>query len=315
MTIANELIKVITASQKDSARSKQIEVGPSEIGGCRKKVWLKLQGQEKVNSNTLRLSSIMGTAIHSYIQESFHAQDPFGEKFLLEQEFQSDFLKGHVDMYDIENQEVVDWKTTKKSNLTYFPSKQQRWQVQVYGWLLEKNDKPVKNVTLVAIARDGDERDIVYHTEPYDAKIAEEAINWLVEVKEMKEAPAPEKDAFFCKSYCGYYDATGLKGCVGKGKAQAEGAIIEDDEARSAAKNYLQVVSDINELEKKKDSLKGILEGVSGMTPEGIKVTWSEVAGRKSIDEAYVSHFFEKHGEPIQYKHGRTSVRLTVKEG
>jgi hypothetical protein len=253
----------------------------------------------------------MGTAIHTYIQEAFERQDPFKERYILEGEFEYEDLMGHVDMYDIEKQEVIDWKTTKKSNLTYFPSKQQRWQVQVYGWLIAQNGKPVKNVTLVALARDGDERDIVYHTEPYDEAIALEALNWLREVKAMTEAPAPEKDAFFCKSYCGYYDASGLKGCVGKGKAEAEGALIEDEEARSAARDYLQAVSEINELEKIKESLKGRLEGVSGVTPEGIKIVWSEVAGRKTVDEAKVRELL---GD-VPVKYGKGFNKLTVKEG
>ena len=311
MTIANELIKAVTSTSKGSSRSQQREVGPSEIGGCRKKVWLKLQGVEQTNTNTLRLASIMGTAIHTYIQEAFERQDPFKERYILEGEFEYEDLMGHVDMYDIEKQEVIDWKTTKKSNLTYFPSKQQRWQVQVYGWLIAQNGKPVKNVTLVALARDGDERDIVYHTEPYDEAIALEALNWLREVKAMTEAPAPEKDAFFCKSYCGYYDASGLKGCVGKGKAEAEGALIEDEEARSAARDYLQAVSEINELEKIKESLKGRLEGVSGVTPEGIKIVWSEVAGRKTVDEAKVRELL---GD-VPVKYGKGFNKLTVKEG
>jgi len=311
MTIANELIKAVTSTSKGSSRSQQKKVGPSEIGGCRKKVWLKLQGVEQTNTDTLRLASIMGTAIHTYIQEAFERQDPFKERYILEGEFEYEDLMGHVDMYDIEKQEVIDWKTTKKSNLTYFPSKQQRWQVQVYGWLIAQNGKPVKNVTLVALARDGDERDIVYHTEPYDEAIALEALNWLREVKAMTEAPAPEKDAFFCKSYCGYYDATGLKGCVGKGKAEAEGALIEDEEARSAARDYLQAVSEINELEKIKEALKGRLEGVSGVTPEGIKIVWSEVAGRKTVDEAKVRELL---GD-VPVKYGKGFNKLTVKEG
>ena len=253
----------------------------------------------------------MGTAIHTYIQEAFHAQDPFGERFLLENEFSAAGIKGHVDMYDKVNEEVVDWKTTKKSNLTYFPSKQQRWQVQLYGYLIKESGLPVKNVTLVAIARDGDERDIVYHTEPYDAAVAAEAIDWLLDVRNRTEAPAPEKDSFFCKHYCGYYDPTNTVGCAGKGKAEAEGAIIEDEEARSAARNYLEVTSEISELEKIKDSLKAMLEGVSGVTPEGIKVAWSEVAGRKSVDEDKVKELL---GE-VPVKYGKGFTKLTVKEG
>jgi hypothetical protein len=311
MTIANDLIKSLVTTSKGSLRSNQVEVGPSEIGGCRRKVWLKLQDAKQTNPDTLRLASIMGTAIHTYIEQSFHAQDPFGEKYLLENEFEFDGIKGHVDMYDMENKEIVDWKTTKKSNLSYFPSKQQRWQVQVYGWLVEQNGHVVENVTLVAIARDGDERDIVYHTEPYDAKVAQEALAWLTDVRGMTEAPAPEKDASFCKHYCSYYDASGEVGCVGKGKAGAEGALIEDEEARSAVRDYLSCVSEISELEKIKDSLKQRLEGVSGLTPEGVRVTWTEVAGRKSVDEDTVKELLGF----VPLKQGKGFYTLKVREG
>jgi len=310
MTIANELIKALTSSSKGSARSQQKQVGPSEIGGCRRKTWLRINGYESTNPNTLRLAAIMGTAIHSYIEQAFEKQDPFQERYLLEVEVAVGDVMGHVDMYDKEKHEVIDWKTTKKSNLSYFPSKQQRWQVQVYGWLLSANGYKVDNVTLVAIARDGDERDIVYHTEPYDADVAKEALHWLEDVRRMEEAPAPEKDAFFCKSYCNFYDATGLKGCAGKGKGQAEGELL-NSQMSLAAQHYLEINELISDLEKEKEGIKALLEGVSGVTEDGIKVTWSEVAGRKSVDEAKVKELL---GD-VPVKYGKGYAKLTVKEG
>ena len=309
MTIANELIKVITGQSKTSARSLQTSIGPSEIGGCRRKVFMKLNDWRPTNHDTLKLASIMGTAIHTYIQESFKKQDPFGEKYLLEESMEAEGIKGHIDMFDIENGEVIDWKTTKKSNLSYFPSRQQRWQVQVYGWLLEQNNYDVKNVTLVAIPRDGDERDIVYHTEPYDKEIAKEALKWLEEIKESSVMPAAEKDLAFCKLYCQYYEPTGVFGCPSRPKAKAEGAVIEDPELASAAKDYLQTVFEIGNLEKLKESLKAKLEGTSGITADGIKVSWSTVAGRKMVDEDKVKALL---GEvPVRY--GKETIRLSVK--
>jgi hypothetical protein len=248
---------------------------------------------------------------NTYIQEAFERQDPFKERYILEGEFNAAGIRGHVDMYDKEKNEVIDWKTTKKSNLTYFPSKQQRWQVQLYGFLIRESGLPVDNVTLVAIARDGDERDIVYHTEPYDAEVAAEAIDWLIDVRNRTEAPAPEKDAFFCKSYCGYYDATGLKGCVGKGKAEAEGEIITDHQVSLFAQHYLEINEQIADLEKEKDGIKSALEGVTGVTEDGIKIVWSEVAGRKTVDEAKVRELL---GD-VPVKYGKGFNKLTVKKG
>lgn len=311
MSIANELIKALNSSSKGSARSQQKQVGPSEIGGCRRKTWLRLNDYPTTNPNTLRLAAIMGTAIHTYIEQAFERQDPFQDKYQLEVEVEHEGLMGHVDMYDKENQEVVDWKTVKKSNLTYFPSKQQRMQVQLYGYLLNKNNIGVKTVTLVAIPRDGDERDIVFHSEPYDESVALAGIAWLQEVKEMKEAPAPEKDAFFCQHYCGFYDASGLKGCTGKGKEQAEGELINDHQVSLFAKHYLEINEQISDLEKEKDGIKAVLEGVSGVTEDGIKIIWSEVAGRKSVDEAKVKELL---GE-VPVKYGKSYAKLIVKEG
>lgn len=215
MTIAEELVKVIHSSQKGEARSNQKAIGPSEIGGCARKTWLRLNDGVRTNAKTLRLASVMGTAIHSYIQQAFEKQDPFKERYMLEVEVTKDDLMGHVDLYDMQNQEVVDWKTVKKKGLSYFPSQSQIWQVQLYGYLLQSNGHPVKNVTLVAIPRDGDERDIVYHTEPYDFAVVEQALNWLAHVKSATEMPAPEKDPSFCKYYCSFYDETGEVGCSG----------------------------------------------------------------------------------------------------
>lgn len=309
MTIANDLIKAITNTSKNSARSNQVQVGPSEIGGCRRRTWNRLNNVSETNPNTLSLAAIMGTAIHTYIQNAFHAQDPFGERYLLEQSFEYNDLKGHVDMYDIEKMEVVDWKTTKKAGLAYFPSKQQRWQVQLYGYLIEQNHKPVTTVTLVAIARDGDERDIVYHSEPYNAAIALEALEWLRDVQQTKDAPIPEKDLSFCKFYCSYYDATGKIGCPSRPKAKAEGALIEDHQVALAAEHYLEITKQLGDLEKEKDAIKFLLEGVNGITENGVKVTWSEIAGRKSVDEDKVKQLL---GE-VPIKYGKESFRLTVK--
>ena len=139
--------------------------------------------------------------------------------------------------------DVIDWKTSKVRNLTYFPSKQQRWQVQLYGYLLANNGYAVNRVSLVAIARDGDERDVKVHTEDYNESIALEALGWLAAVKEAAEAPAPEKDASYCQFYCKFYDASGQMGCVGlkKERTPVTDVIIADPDIDRNALMYLQL--------------------------------------------------------------------------
>ena len=128
-SVANTILKAVIGSGKNSERSKQVNIGPSEIGGCRRKVWYKLHNQQSTNPSTLRLASFMGTAIHHAIENALKSQDPFGDSYEMEVEVEHEGLTGHVDLYIPSRGEIVDWKTTKLRNLAYFPSQQQRWQV------------------------------------------------------------------------------------------------------------------------------------------------------------------------------------------
>ena len=217
MDFSNLLAKSLTAYDNSRDRSTQVEIGPSQIGGCRRQVYHQLKGTPETNHNTEALAAILGTFIHSGIAESMQRLDPFNENFLIEQEFVAGDLKGHVDLYIKDQKTIVDWKTTKLKSLRFFPSNQQRLQVQLYGWLLSANGYEVENVALVAVPRDGVMGQIKTHVELYDPKIAKQGLAWLAEVKELaissESPPAPEKDPVFCVNYCSYYDASGEIGC------------------------------------------------------------------------------------------------------
>ena len=253
----------------------------------------------------------MGTAIHAAIEEAITHLDPEGKDYLVETEVAHGDMKAHVDLFIPSIGAVIDWKTSKVKNLSYFPSNQQRWQVQVYGYLLSKSGYEVKTVNLVAIARDGDEKDIKVHSEPYDEASALEALQWLANVKVMTEAPAPEKDESFCRSYCQYYDASGEMGCVGliKERIVLSEVVIEDAQVDTHALKYLQLDNKIKELEKEKDSLKTSFEGTTGTTASGIQISWTTVKGRESVDSEQV----EKLLGFIPKVVGKESIRLNIK--
>ena len=215
------LSKSLNAYDKNRDRSKQVEIGPSSVGGCRRQVYYHLTEQPVTNPDTESLAAILGTFIHSGISEAIKREDPWGDNFIIEQGVEYDGLKGHIDLYIRDAGLVVDWKTTKKKSLRYFPSEQQRWQVQLYGWLLANNGEKVNEVALVAIPRDGDMADIRVHKESYDEAVAADALAWLGAVKKLaedREVPPAEKYAGFCAAYCRFYDATGEVGCQGTTK-------------------------------------------------------------------------------------------------
>ena len=52
------LLHVLHAKDAGRDRSKQTQVGPSEIGGCRRKVWYRLNAQPETNDNQSKLAAI-----------------------------------------------------------------------------------------------------------------------------------------------------------------------------------------------------------------------------------------------------------------
>ncbi len=295
------LIKALVAQDDARPRSQQKTVGVSSLGDCRRKVWHILNGDKGTNT-TSRLPAILGTAIHATIEAAMA-----NDKVLIEHRVEIDgYPPATIDYFDTETGEVVDWKTIKMSGRDYFVSQQKRWQIQVYGYLLNKSGYEVKTVTLVGIPRDGTEDDIIVYSEPYDPAVAEQAFAWLKAVQDQVEPPAPERDAVsFCRKYCQFYGTL----CSGIPK-DLSGETITDENATNAAKKYLEVSTQIKELETTKDNLKATLEGVVGVTIDGIKVSWSEVAGRKTPDMDKIASIL---GEEVPMKQGEPTQRLTVK--
>ena len=307
------LLHVLHSQDASRDRSTQTEVGPSEIGGCRRKVWYRLNAQPHTNENQSKLAAIMGTAIHATIEEAITKLDPEAKDYLVETEVAYDGMKAHVDLFVPSTGAVIDWKTSKIKNMGYFPSNQQRWQVQLYGYLLSKNGYQVNTVNLVAIARDGEEKDVKVHSEPYDETMAHAALLWLENVKNSKELPPAEKDASFCKSYCQYYDASGELGCTGliKERIVLSEVVIEDAEIDKHALHYLQLDTRIKELEKEKDSLKASLEGTIGVTASGVEISWTTVKGRETVDAKEVEKLLGFVPKIV----GNESVRINIKQG
>lgn len=304
--IVDRLVAALHAQDKSRPRSRQVQVGPSEVGGCRAKVWHKVNGSPVVNPGTLRLAAVYGTAIHEVIHDALRSFDPWMDRYELEIEVSYDGLTGHVDCYDKQAEEVWDWKTTTKKNLAYFPSKQQRWQVQLYAFMLDRQGRPVKRVGLLGIPRDGNEDDLVAYSEDYDPQVAWEALEWLADVVAREQVPDPERDAVsFCRNYCEFF---GEGSCLGKhaGAAAAEEPPLPAD-AADTVRLFVQAREDQEAASRRVEALRGALEGVSGRTEDGWAVKWSTRSG-STVDRDAVKAAL---GE-VPMKPGKESLVLSV---
>ena len=164
---------------------------------------------------------------------------------------------------------------------------------------------------LVAIPRDGDERDIKVHSEDYDESVALEALSWLEAIKESGEAPSPERDESYCKFYCKYYDASGELGCVGLKKEHTKTELpeIKDQVAVEDISSYAQLDEQIKSLEKRKEALKERLGGITGITTNGYEIRWSTIQS-STVDKEAV----EKALGFVPTKQGKESTRLSIKQ-
>ena len=208
----SDLIKQVFDTS-ESERSLQRDIGPSEIGGCRCRVWHRLQNDPPVN-DTLGMAAFMGTAIHEKIERRL--RDLNDDRYMVEVEVEFNGLMGHVDVYDRVGREVIDWKTITLKKSRFFASDQQWLQVHLYGLLLTENGFPVDTVSLVGIPRDGSERDVVVRSEPWNRVVAEEGLLWLESVRGELFAPEPGMPVSFCESYCQFWSDSGVVGCPGQ---------------------------------------------------------------------------------------------------
>jgi len=89
MDVKDLLIKALYEKENKRPRSTQVQIGPSELGSCRRKVWYKLHNQPETNENELKLAAIMGTAIHDTIEKALSNN----KEVLLEQSVENTYLR------------------------------------------------------------------------------------------------------------------------------------------------------------------------------------------------------------------------------
>jgi len=105
--LANELAEIISKAGAWSPRSKQIAIGPSEIGHeCSRRLAYKLLDWEKINEGgSSSWSAQVGTAIHAYLAEVFGKI----EGYEVEQRVTiRSGLSGSIDLFDVNRGIVMD---------------------------------------------------------------------------------------------------------------------------------------------------------------------------------------------------------------
>ena len=116
MSLQEMIVKSLQGYDQSRSRSMQVEVGPSSLGGCKRRVWHDLKQTEKLNQ-TETLSAILGTFIHAGMEAVMKRNDPFGDNFLIEVELNHPEIKGHCDLFIKDLGLVVDFKSKTKTGM------------------------------------------------------------------------------------------------------------------------------------------------------------------------------------------------------
>jgi len=200
------LREAIYWANRNSPRSLQEHIGPSELGTpCMRQLAYKMRGAKPVNTSADYWFAILGTAIHAWLARAIARwqNEVLGrQRFLIEQRVtivsgpdvpieQGYGTTGSSDLYDTDTDEVIDWKlvgadSLKKVKVEGTP---QIYRVQRHlyglGWeLAGYQPKTVKNIYL---PRSNFLSDAHVDSEPYDRKVAEDALRRAATVEKLSQ--------------------------------------------------------------------------------------------------------------------------------
>lgn len=184
--LRDTLTRHIATSIRAHPRSQQQAIGPSEIGNpCARALIHKLAGTPDPRAGEAAWRPAVGTAIHSQLDAWFRPL----ERYIVETRVHighhaGQDIGGHMDLFDLEEAAVIDWKTASATRLKSYrangPSPTYRVQAHLYGLgAFRTLGIAPRTVALAWLPRDGDLRDAHVWAEPWDPMLAVESLTRL----------------------------------------------------------------------------------------------------------------------------------------
>ncbi|MFE3762311.1 hypothetical protein ACFXPI_11160 [Streptomyces sp. NPDC059104] len=197
--LAERIKQFIIDADKNSARSRQRRIGPSEVGEpCERQLTYKILDWPETNTSRDPIAAIIGTGFHMWMAERFadrQAQMPDGQpRYRIEERVtvrqgptEASTLTGSSDLFDRLALLNNDWKLVGKSSHNKYrtagPGEKYRIQAHLYGLGQENaGHRP----TRVAVTFIGRHHELMVHvwSEPYDRSIAEAALARLDRIRD-----------------------------------------------------------------------------------------------------------------------------------
>lgn len=180
LALKDELTAMIVRAERNRPRSKQVELGPSDLGSaCDRRIGYKIAEIPEVNGFMDPWTVFVGSAIHDRLQTSidgFSSVD--GHRYKTEMSAPLDpLIPAHVDLYDVQRKWVIDHKSTTSDALKKLREGGEinpgyQIQVQLYGLALTQLGYPVEKVALAFYPRAGRLRDLFCWVGDFDPDVA-----------------------------------------------------------------------------------------------------------------------------------------------
>jgi hypothetical protein len=199
--LAATVIETVKQTAASAPRSLQSAVGPSELGTpcTRRLAYRLLDWDPKPNGDTDPWAAIQGTAVHAWMAETYEAENRrLGrQRYLVEQRVHLPGVSGSADLFDRDIASVVDWKFTGLPRLKEYrlrgPGQQYRWQAHTYGLGMQLAGETVERVAIVFLPRGGRIDQMYAWSEPYDYRVALQALARYQTTRDAVVALDPEK--------------------------------------------------------------------------------------------------------------------------
>lgn len=289
-------VRTYGLSDARSLQSQAGIIGPSDLGFCRQKVNLMLQGVEQSDAKPIWPAQV-GTAVHHYVAAALRSAHP---EWIVDSEkvtatFPSGVsITGTPDvagiitaLTDTEMFLVLDGKT--KNGLSdpkrHGPSLNNRYQRHTYALgAIQSGLVPDGTQVLVGnlyLDRSGGETACYVQVEEFDDLLTNEIDEWIGDVTyarlhnedAMRDVPAP-----VCERICEYFTV-----CRGNLPVD-ESEPIRDAELRNAIRMYVEGREMKNQGERYMKDAKAMLADINGTDGEW-QVRWTE------IGESYINGF------------------------
>lgn len=182
--LVTDLISTVVNAATNSPRSRQVDIGPSEIGHeCARHLAYKTARVKPTRVDADPWASIVGTAVHAWLASAFAAANLFLDepRWLVEQRvYPHAGYPGSCDLYDLLNDVVIDHKvvgvTTLREARAHGPSQQYRVQAQLYALGWARLGRLPQQTIIAYWPRSGPMSGLHLHREAYNPQVALEAL-------------------------------------------------------------------------------------------------------------------------------------------